>query len=156
MQTHTSALRGNNLSRGTGDFGVQRHGKRRASGSRHHKGGEGSQGCRQATGSGWHQIDLPVCWEYLQQWVTHTHIHAKKKKNPKLNKSFKDKENMYFVFQLRKCFTTWSTMQEWLFALMPWQWMDMRCSLESITWVRNENVEEIQQVWQGSSGPVFD
>lgn len=48
---------------------------------------------------------------------------------------------MRCVFQLRRPFTTWSTMQAWLFALMPSQRMDSRCSLESITWVGDRSVK---------------
>lgn len=54
------------------DFGMPRHDEGGAGRPWHHEGGEGSQGGCQAAGSGWHQIDLPVCRKYLQQWVTHT------------------------------------------------------------------------------------
>ena len=65
-----------NFRRCAGDFGVQRHGEGRAGCPWHHEGGAGGQGSRQATGSGWHQIDLPLRWEYLQQWVACTHAHT--------------------------------------------------------------------------------
>lgn len=43
--------------------------------------------------------------------------------------------------QLRKLFTIWSTMQAWLCVLLPGQWMELRCSLESITWVGGKNTQ---------------
>lgn len=52
-----------------------------------------------------------------------------------------DAGNSCSALQLRRLFTTWSTMQVWLFALMPWQWMDLSCSLESITWVGDKIVK---------------
>lgn len=76
MHMQTRSLKAINLCRCTGDSGVQEHGKRRTSCSWHLEGRGGSQSSRQATGSGWHQIDLPVCWEYLQQWVAHKHTHT--------------------------------------------------------------------------------
>lgn len=123
------------LCRCSGDFGMQRHGERRASRSGHHEGGEGSQSSRQATGSGWHQIYLPVCWEYLQQWVART-----TQRNATLQYSLSTHNlcGIYFVFQTRRLFTIWSTMRVWLCALTPPQRTDMRCSLESITWVGDQ------------------
>lgn len=81
---------------------------------------------------------------YDSGWRAHTLTHMWTPQN-----FYKDCNagNKYSVFQLKGLCITWSTMQVWLFALMLLLWMDMRCSLESITWVGDENIEEIHQVW---------
>lgn len=76
MNTHTHThcdwrhwISGYQSHRSACDSGVQGHDPGRAGSPRHHAWGEGSQGRLQATGSGRHQIHLPVCREHLQQWV---------------------------------------------------------------------------------------
>lgn len=79
---------------------------------------------------------LPGCWI----WLTPNPSASLPRISTTVGKTHTQKHiqacNARSIFQLKRLFTTWSTMLEWRFVLTASQQTDMRHSLGSIIWVR--------------------